>query len=116
MIYDCFVLNSKAKAIYYIGSQEVLQPLNVVTAATDVGKTTIIVEPGELTGAKRVYKTSNTTPTAVAYGDALTTGWTELTSNGLEITPTSGHTWVQVAELDADNKAIAVGTSVLNIG
>ena len=58
MIYDCFVLNEKAKAVYYHGSQAVLKILNVGTAATDTGKTTILVEPGTMEGSKRYYMTA----------------------------------------------------------
>lgn len=119
VIYDCFVLNSKAKAIYYIGSQPVMQPLNVMTAATDTNKSTIIVEPGELTGSKRYYDTATTMAglIGVTYNSAITTGnWTELTANGLEITPTSGDKFIRVVEVDASDKPIAVGDAILNIG
>lgn len=119
VIYDCFVLNEKAKAVYYHGSQEVLKILNVSTAATDTGKTTILIEPGSLEGAKRYYQTAADAAalTAVTYGTAITAAsWTELTSNGLEITPTSGHTVVRVIEVDASGKPIASGDAVINIG
>jgi len=119
LIYDCFVLNEKAKAVYYHGSQAILKSLNVTTAATDTGKSTILVEPGVLEGAKRYYMTAAdaTTLTAVAYGAAITVAnWTELTANGLEITPTALHTVVRVVEVDSASKPIAVGDGVLNIG
>lgn len=118
-IYDCFVLNEKADAIYYHGSQPVLKVLNVTTAATDVDKSTIVVEPGALEGAKRYYKTAaeNSALPAVTYGTAISAGdWDELTANGLEVTPAGGDTVVRVVEVDAANKPIAVGDAVLNIG
>ena len=118
-IYDCFVLNEKADAIYYHGSQPVLKMLNVTTAATDANKSTILVEPDALEGAKRYYMTAERADklTAVTYGTAITvSGWTELTANGLEITPTAGHTVVRVVEVDASNMPIAVGNAILNIG
>ena len=118
-IFDCFVLNEKADAVYYHGSQPVLKVLNVTTAATDANKSTIIIEPGVLEGAKRYYKTAAdvTGLIAVEYGTAITaSSWTELTSNGMEITPASGHTVVRVVEVDSANKPIAVGTTALNIG
>ena len=121
-IYDCFVLNEKSKAVYYHGSQEVLQPLNVTTAATALGKTSILVEPGEMTGAKRYYKTAADaaaldTNNSVEFGTAITPGnWTELTSNGLEVTPASGDTVVRVVEVASDNKPIGFGDAILNIG
>lgn len=91
----------------------------MTTAASDAGKSSIIVEPGALEGAKRFYKTAATAAAlpAVAHGTAITTSdWTELTANGLEITPAASHTAVRVVEVDGSNKPIAVGTAVLNIG
>ena len=97
-----------------------LKTLNVQTAASmTTGKSEIIVEPGALDGAKRYYMTAAdaTGLTAVTYGTAITTsGWTELTSNGLEITPTSGHTMVRVVEVDSSDNPIAMGDAILNIG
>ena len=53
----------------------------------------------------------------MTYGSAITTSdWTELTSDALEVTPTSGDTIVRVVEVDSNNKPIAVGDAVLNIG
>ena len=83
------------------------------------GKSKILVEPGALDGAKRYYVTAADAAslTAVTYGTAITVGnWTELTANGLEITPTSGHTWVKVVEVDSNNKPIAEGTSKIYVG
>lgn len=117
-IYDCFVLNNKADAVYYHGSQAVLKNLNVETAATDVGKTTINVLAA-LEGAKRYYMVAADAAslTAVTYGTAITTtAWTELTAAATEITPGSGKTVVRVVEVDKDSKPIAVGDALLNIG
>lgn len=113
------MLNEKAHAIYYHGSQAVLKVLNVTTAATDTNKSTILVEPGALEGAKRYYMTAAEASalTAVTYGSAITVGdWTELTGNGMEVTPDTGDAFVRVVEVDASNKPIAVGTAILNIG
>jgi len=119
MIYDCFVLNEKADAVYYHGSQAVLKNLIVNTAATAQNKSTILV-PAVLEGSKRYYDTASTASglIAVTHGSAITTAnWTELTGgNSLEITPTSGDTVVRVVEVDSDNKPIAVGDAILNIG
>lgn len=118
LIYDCFVLNEKADAVYYHGSQAVLKDLIVITAASDVGKSTILVNTAQ-EGAKRYYMTAATAGalTGVEYGTAITTSaWTELTGNGKEITPTAGHKFVRVVEVDEESKPIAVGTNVLNIG
>jgi hypothetical protein len=118
LIYDCFVMNEKMDAIYYHGSQAVLKDMIVGTAATAVGKSTIIVS-SEKEGDKRYYMTAADASklTAVAYGTAITTsGWTELTGSSKEITPASGHGAVRVVEVDAENKPIAIGDAILNIG
>lgn len=118
LIYDCFVLNEKAAAIYYHGSQPVLKDLIVGTAATASGKTTIIVT-SEKEGTTRYYKTAADAAslTAVAYGEAITTSaWTAMANSSVEITPAGGHTSVRVVEVDAESKPIAVGDAILNIG
>lgn len=118
LIYDCFVLNEKADAVYYHGSQPVIKNLIVITAATDTGKSTILVN-SDMEGAKRYYVTAakQSDLTALTYGSAITTSaWTELTSNGMEITPTGGHAYIRVVEVDAEDKPVASGDSVLNIG
>lgn len=117
-IYDCFVLNEKAQAVYYHGGQSKLKTLNVITAATDTGKSTIVVN-AVLEGAKWYYQTASTLAglTAVTAGTAITTNaWTQLTANGLEITPTSGHKYIRVVDVDASDKPLAVGDAILNIG
>ena len=117
MIYDCFVLNEKADAIYYHGSQAILKNLVVTTAATDALKSTIIV-PAELEGANRKYATAAdaaSLPT-VTYGATVGSEFTALSGNSVEITPDSGHPVVRVVEVDASGNAIAAGDAVLNIG
>lgn len=125
VIYDAFILNEKADAVYYHGSQAVLKLLNVITAATAANKSTIIVEPGapESSANKFYYQTCTAAelPTVLAdvvYNTAVTTAnWTELTANGLEITPDSGDTVVVVIEANStSHKPIAIGQSILNIG
>ena len=118
VIYDCFVLNNKADAIYYHGSQPVLKYLIADTAATAVGKSTIQVL-SEKEGGKRYYVSAAAASdlTTVTYGTAVTIGdWTELTGSEMEITPETGHTVVRVVEVDGENKPIAVGDAMLNIG
>ncbi len=119
VIYDCFVLNEKADAVYYHGGQSVLKSLTVMTAATAKGKSTVLVLPEVVAGNKRYYKTEADASalTEVTYGSAITPGeWTELTSNGMQITPTSSHTVIRVVEVDSSNNPLAVGDAVLNIG
>ena len=119
LIYDCFVLNEKADAVYYHGSQPVLKDLIIVTAATAAGKSTILINPDQMDGSARYYDTATDVEdlTTVTQGTAITTtSWTELTANGAEITPTSGDKFIRVVEVDDSDKPVAVGTAVLNIG
>lgn len=118
VIYDCFILNEKANAIYYHGSQPVLKALTVVTAATADSKSTVIVIPGAPeSGNSWKYETAETASalTEVTYGEAFS-GGTSLTSSGEEITPTGTHKVIQVVEVDSSGNAVARGVTVLNIG
>ncbi len=120
-IYDCFVLNEKAKAIYYHGSQSGLRAMQLMTAATAATKSTIIlINPTtKATGHKWYYDTAANSAglETVTAGSAITPGnWTELTATSAEITPTSGHTMVRVVEVDASNYPVSVGDAILNIG
>ena len=118
MIYDCFVLNEKADAIFYHGSQPVLKNLVVTTVASDSGMSTVQVI-AEQEGSERYYATAehNANLPAVAYGSAITTSdWTLMTGPAVEFAPQSGHTVVRVVEVDADGKPIACGETLLNIG
>ena len=117
-IYDCFILNEKISAVYFHGGQSALKVLPVITAATDIGKSTIVVNAVQ-EGAKWYYMTAATVAglTAVTAGSAITTSaWTELTANGTEITPTAGHKYIRVVSVDASNKPIAVGDALINVG
>jgi hypothetical protein len=117
-IYDCFILNEKISAVYFHGGQSALKVLPVITAATDIGKSTIVVNAVQ-EGAKWYYMTAATVAglTAVTAGSAITVGnWTELTANGTEITPTAGHKYIRVVSVDASNKPIAVGDALINVG
>jgi len=121
VIYDCFILSEKACAVFYQGGANQLKALTVGTAATGTGKSTVVLIPGEhdAAGVKWYYVTAATASalTAAVYGTAITpASWTELTANGLEITPTSGHTAIRVVEVDSANKPIGAGTAALNIG
>ena len=117
-IYDCFVLNEKINAVYVHGGQAGMKSLSVITSASAPGKSLLFVN-GALEGAKRVYAMAATAAAlpAVTYGTAVSgSAWTELTDESAELTPASGMKFLRVAELDAANKPIAVGTTVLNIG
>lgn len=119
-IYDCFVLNEKADAIFYHGSQPVLKMLNVMTAATDAGKSTVIVAPGAPeTGNSWMYQVATDAKalTIPAHGTAIDTGeWTALSASGAEIVAAADNHAIAVVEVDGENKPLAYGKAVLNIG
>ena len=120
MIYDCFVLDNKVNGIYYIGGSGVMRTLDVSTMpSVTSGKTAVVVNPMKDSGNKWYYETkaNASSLTSVAFGTAITpSSWTELTSSGLEITPTSCHTMIQVVEVDGDNKPVGRGVAALHIG
>ena len=111
VIYDCFVLNNKADAIWYHGSQAVLRNLDVVAADQGDGKNIkIMVNPEAETGCSWYYKLSDAKE-AVAY-DADVSGWTKLSKNGATVAH-GGKKIVTVVEAGADNKAKAVGSAAI---
>ena len=120
IIYDCFVLNEKADAIWYHGGQAMIKDMQVVTAATASGKSTIVVNAVKAASGNTWYYDTATTLADledVIYNTAITTtDWTVLTANGTEITPTPGDLYIRVVEVDTSNKPVAVGDALLNIG
>ena len=114
------MLNEKTDAIWYHGGQAMIKDMQVVTAATDTGKSTIVVNAVKAAAANKWYYDTATTVAGligVTYNTAITTSsWTELTANGLEITPTSGDLYLRVVEVDSNSKPVAVGDALLNIG
>lgn len=117
-IYDCFVLNEKANAVYYHGGQSAIKTIQIVTAATAAGKSTVVVNAAK-EGAKWYYTTAAAQSglTSATAGKAITAAeWTELTANGLEITPTSGHKYIRVVDVDSANKPLGCGDALLNVG
>jgi hypothetical protein len=120
-IYDFFVLSQKADALYYHGSQAVMKLLSILTAASESGKTTVLINPAvkDNPANKWYYVTAASLDglTSAVYGTAITVAdWTELTASGTELTPASGHRYIRVVEVGSDNKPIAMGETVLNIG
>ena len=116
LIYDCFVLNEKADAVFYHGSQPVLKNLAMSVAATAPGVNTLSVI-SELEGEKRWYVTAATAAQlpAVAWGETLDTGaFTQLSGSSVDIAVDGGHTVVRLVETDAEGKVIACGDSVLH--
>jgi hypothetical protein len=120
-IYDFFLLNSKADALWYHGSQPVLKLLSILTAASDAGKTTVLINPAVKNAVANTwyYCTSATLGglVEVDYGtDIDPESWTALAASGTEITPVSGHKYIRVVEADSAGNVIAKGDTVLNIG
>ena len=129
-IYDCFVLNEKADAIYYHGGQGVINDLVVGTAATDTGKTTVVINGTKENSTNLWYYNTAAdmasfpeTPTynsAISYSNS--SKWKVLSANGTELTAssdfmTSTDKYIQVVEVDATAyKPVAVGTALINLG
>ena len=117
-IYDCFVLNEKINAVYVHNGQAGMKALSLMTSPSASGKTLLFVN-GAKEGAKRVYALAATAAglPELTYGTAVTIAdWTEMSADSVELTPASTMKFVRVAELDASNKPIAAGTTVLNVG
>ena len=110
VIYDCFVLNEKADAIWYHGGQAVVRSLNVSVADLADGNVKILVNPEAETGNSWYYKLGTAT-TTVTHGMDVSS-WTKLTKNGLTVAK-GANTVVTVAEAKSDGKAVAAGTARL---
>lgn len=107
VVYDCFVLDEKADAIYYHGDQPVLRNLNVTAALTGDGMAAVLVNPGmPEDGCSWYYKTGETAE-HIAY-DSDVSGWSALGGSGSEV-GVEGASCITVAEAGADGKAKAVG-------
>ena len=116
-IYDCFVLEEKADAVFYHGGQSVMKTLHVTTAAAAEGQTKVLVVPGAPEkGGKWVYETAATAAdlTAAACGGSFTGA--DLAASGAVITPTSGHGVIQVVEVNGEGKVSGCGRAKLNVG
>ncbi len=107
VVYDCFVLEEKADAIFYHGSQAVLRNLNVTAAHTGTDEITVLVNPGmPEDGCSWLYKLGNKAETVAYDGDV--TSWTALTGSGAVIKPGASKV-LTVVEADGSKKAKAVG-------
>lgn len=126
VLFDCFVLDEKADGIYFHGGQEIIKTLKFMTSASNTGKSTIIMNTEKEAAGNKWYAITAATRAAlptVTYGTPINTasggswhGATVLTSNSVELTPTSGHKYVAVCETDDDNYPIAYETKKLSIG
>ena len=126
VIFDCFSLDEKNAGIYYHGGQAIISPMNVLTAASSSGKTSVIINEDKAASYNKWYYITGATkanlPT-VTYGTAIDMGtggtWAgavELTAKTTEITPTTAHKFMAVVEVNATNKPQKYTTVKMNIG
>lgn len=117
VIYDCFVLDEKADALYYLGKQEVLKYIDALTAVSNLSndQTIVLINTEAEEGHSFVYKVyaAASAAPAVAPGEDLSS-WTAVKS-GDAIAPGEGMAMIMVAEVDADKKAVGTGTAKINM-
>ena len=94
----------------------------IQTSATSVGKSTILLANPTTKAAatnKWMYQTAESADklASIKHGTAISAdAWTAMADTTVEITPTSGHKFVRVVEVDASNKPVGYGDAILNIG
>ena len=109
VVYDCFVLEEKADAIWYHGDQAVLRVLNVTAAMTGSGEAAILLNPGMPENGCTWYYKLGTAAQSVAY-DADVSSWSVLSGSGA-VVQTGSNTVITVVEAGSDKKAKAMGTA-----
>ena len=107
VVYDCFVLEEKADAIYYHGDQAVLRNLNVTAALTGEGNATVLINPGMPEENCRWHYKVGTASENVSY-ETDVSAWGVLEGSG-ETVDVGENTHITVVEADSDGKARAVG-------
>ena len=117
VIYDCFVLDEKADALFYLGKQEVLKYIDVLTAVSNTAndQTIVLINTEAETGHSFVYKayaSSSAAPTVTA-GDDLSS-WTAVKS-GDAVAPGADMSMIMVAEVDGEKKAVGTGTAKIHM-
>jgi len=126
ILYDCFVLDEKVNGVYYHGAQAVVFDLRAMTAASASGKSKVIINETKNASTNLWYCITAATKAAlptVTYGTAIDLaqggawyGATLLNSNNVEITPTSGHKYIAITEVNSSYKPQKYTTLKLNIG
>lgn len=110
IIYDAFVLDSKLDALYFHSGSGVLGTLTVTSVAgAATGKTKIEATPAPVFGDNKLVYKVGSTATTVTYGTAIS-DWTDLSTAEVAITD---ETVVQVAEIDADGRPVALGQATI---
>ena len=109
VIYDCFVLNEKADAIFYHGGISALKALNVVVSQFEdedgTAKVKVMVNPGAEKGATLKYKLG-TAPEAVTANTSVD-DWSAMTKN-VATDDAGDNTGATVAEVK-DGKVVEQG-------
>lgn len=108
-IYDCFVLNEKANAIFYHGGISGLKTLNVIVSVSEEDDTKtaeVMVNPGAEKGATMKFKLG--TVPAVVTADTDVSGWETMTK-GVGTSDAGDFTVATVAEVK-DGKVVSVGS------
>ena len=106
VVYDCFVLEEKADAIWYHGSQAVLRQLHVTAAVTGDGTAMLLVNPGMPEDGCSWFWKAGDAAAEVSF-DLDVSDWNALAASGAEIAAQAGQV-VTVAEA-LGGKAKAVG-------
>ena len=109
VVYDAFVLQNKAKAIYY--QEMAAHGLTVVSAAGSTsGKTALTVTP--VKGADHSYKyRTGASVNLPAVGDSCVTDWDDWNGSA-DITAVTGNDIV-IVEVDSNNKAVKAGKAMV---
>lgn len=107
VVYDCFVLEEKADAIFYHGDQAVLRQLNVSAAKIEDGNVMVLLNPGMPEEGHAWYYQLSQSAVNVAY-DQNVSDWTTLSASGETVYVGDGGVLTVVEA--ADGKAKAVGT------
>ena len=111
VVYDCFVLEEKADAIWYHGDQEVLRQLNVTVAKTGDEEAVVLLNPGMPEDDCTWYYTLDDAAANVSFGQDVS-GWMRLYESG-EVISHNGEAVITVVEADDGGCARAVGTARL---
>lgn len=126
-LYDCFVYDNKAGAIYYHGSQPVLKDLRFTTGASNRNKSTIYMNQEKEALTNRWFYITAQRYSALpvpVYGTALAMStasdpWysaIEISNKETEIMPNVNHKVIGVVETTSALMPIAWHTEKLNIG
>jgi len=126
VLYDCFVLDEKINGVYYHGGQAQVFDLRAMTAASASGKSKVLINEDKNASTNLWYCITAATKAAlptVTYGTAIDLaqggawyGATLLSNAATEITPTSGHKYVAITEVNSSYKPQKYVTLKLNVG